>query len=179
MNEVLKTIGNRYTCRDYNDLKVEEEKIEAIVLAALQSPSGMNKQPWKIVVIDHKALIDEMSDYAMEELKNKEDQSTYLRMMERGGTLFYNAPLMFVVAIEEGKTLDCGIVVENMALAASSLGLGNCICGMARMPLSYAKYHDQIIPEGYVFGTSLLVGYSDTVNKPHDIDMNKVVYIKA
>ena len=178
MNEVLNVIKNRYSCRSFDGKKVEENKVEELVLAALASPSGMNQQPWKIVVVENKQLIDEMSCFGMDELKKKEDQSTYNRMMERGGTLFYNAPLMIVIAIKEGKELDCGIVVENIALAASSLGLGNCICGMARLPLSHKEYHDCIIPEGYVFGTSLLVGYPTHINKPHDVDMNKVVYVK-
>lgn len=177
MNEVLNIIKNRYSCRCFDGKYVEEEKVNALVLAALQSPSGMNNQPWKIVVINKKTLIDEMSDYGINKLKNKEDQSTYNRMMDRGGTLFYDAPLMFVVAIKEGKELDCGIVAENIAIASTSLGLGNCICGMARLPLTDKKYH-HLIPDGYEFGTSVLVGYSLKNDNPHEIDMNKVVYVK-
>lgn len=49
---------------------------------------------------------------------------------------------------------------------------------MARLPLSHEAYKNEIIPKGYVFGTSILIGYPKQVNKPHDIDMNKVVYVK-
>ena len=177
MNELLKVIGSRYSCRSYTGEPVEKEKVEALALAAVQSPSAVNRQAWKIIVIQDKSLIDEMNDCGMEMLRNQEDKSTYERMMGRGGKLFYNAPLMIVVAIKEGTQLDCGIVVENMALAATSLGLGNCICGMARMPLSKKEYADRIIPEGYVFGTSILVGYATSEGTPHVPDMDKITYI--
>lgn len=178
MNEVLNVIKNRYSCRDFNGETIENEKIEALALAAIQAPSAMNRQAWQIVVIKDKNLIDQMDHYAMEELKNREDKSLYERMMSRGGKLFYNASVVIVVAIEEGKKLDCGIVVENIALAATSLGLGNCICGMASLPLSSEEYSKKIIPEGYVFGTSILVGYAtNDEGCPHEPDMSKITYI--
>lgn len=178
MNEVLKVIGSRYSCRSFTGEAVETEKIEALALAGVQAPSAMNRQAWQIIVIKDKAIIDEMNDYGMEVLKNQEDKSTYERMMSRGGKLLYNAPCMIVVAIKEGKTLDCGIVVENIALAATSLGLGNCICGMAALPLSNEKFSKQILPEGYVFGTSILVGYATSNDgTPHEPDMSKITYI--
>ena len=51
MNEVLKVIGSRYSCRSYTGEPVEKEKVEAIALAAVQSPSAVNRQAWKIIVI--------------------------------------------------------------------------------------------------------------------------------
>ena len=177
MNEVLKVIGSRYSCRSYTGEPVEKEKIEAIVLAGVQAPSAVNAQPWKIIVVQDKAMIDAMDVCGMEMFKNQADQTVYNRMMSRGGKFLYNAPCMIVVAIKEGTQLDCGIVVENMALAATSLGLGNVICGMARVPLSKPEYKDVILPEGYVFGTSLLVGYATSEGTPHVPDMDKITYI--
>ena len=70
---------------------------------------------------------------------------------------------------------------ENIALAASSLGLGNVICGMAGMVFSTdngEKFKTQIIPAGYEFGVAVLVG--EAVNPegtPHVPDMDKIVYL--
>lgn len=181
MNETLKTIGARYSCRSYTGEAVEKEKVEAIALAAVQSPSGMNRQPWKIIVIQDKALIDEMDASAMALLAAQEDKSAYERMMSRGGRLYYNAPCMFVIAKEAGTDLDCGIVSENIALAASSLGLGNVICGMARMSFETEKgeeYKEKIIPAGYEFGVAVLVGYAvNPEGTPHVPDLDKIVYL--
>lgn len=182
MNETLKTIKNRYSCRKYTGEPVEQEKLEAIALAGLQAPSAMNNQPWKIIVIKDKAFIDEMDAATMDMLsKSEEQKGAYERMMSRGGKIFYNAPCMFVVAKEAGTDLDCGIVTENIALAASSLGLGNVICGLARLVFDTEKgeyFKGKMIPEGYELGMTVLVGYAaDEGGVPHEVDMGKVTYI--
>lgn len=182
MNETLKTIQTRYSCRSFKDAPIEKEKVDAIALAGVQSPSGLNLQPWKIIVLQNKEMIDEMDKTLMNKLASLEDRSIYERMMSRGGKVFYNAPCMYIVAKVPGKDLDCGIVVENMALAASSLGLGNVICGMAAMLINDecgAAYKEKLIPEGYEFGIALLVGYPvDTEGTPHEPDMSKIIYVE-
>ena len=182
MNETLKTMKTRYSCRSYTGEAIEKEKVEAIALAGVQSPSGLNQQPWKIVVLQNKKLIDEMNDALMAKLAAQEDRSAYERMMSRGGKVFYNASCMFVIAKLPGKDMDCGIVSENMALAASSLGLGNVICGMAAVLINDeeigAKYREMLIPEGYEFGVALLVGSPvNPEGTPHEPDLSKITYI--
>ena len=181
MNETLKTIQTRYSCRSFNDAPIEKEKIDAIALAGVQSPSGLNLQPWKIIVLQNKEMIAEMDKTLMNKLASLEDRSIYERMMSRGGNVFYNASCMYIVAKLPGKDLDCGIVVENMALAASSLELGNVICGMAAMLINDecgASYKEKLIPEGYEFGVALLVGYPvNAEGTPHEPDMSKIIYV--
>jgi len=182
MNETLQTIKNRYSCRSFKDTAVEKEKIEAIALAGVQSPSGMNVQPWKIVVLNNKTIIDEMNQTLMDKLAAQEDRTLYDRMMSRGGKVFYNAPLMYIIAKLPGKDLDCGIVCENMALAASSLGLGNVICGLAALLINDEigkEYKEKLIPEGYEFGVALLVGYpANEEGTPHEPDLSKIIYVE-
>lgn len=181
MNETLQTIKNRYSCRSFTGEAISQEQVKAIAQAAVQSPSAMNLQPWKIVVIQDKALIEEMDDATMKLLSMEEDKSTYERFMNRGGKLFYNAPCIFVIVKKEGSDLDCGIVTENIALAATSLGLGNVICGMAAMAFATEKgelFHKRIIPEGYEFGMSVLVGQAaGQKGTPHEADLSKIIYI--
>lgn len=182
MNETLKTIANRYSCRSFTDEAVSKEDVEAIALAGVQAPSAMNVQPWKIVVLRDKELIREMDVAVMDALSKQEDTSAYDRMMSHGGRLFYNTSCIFIVAMKQGTALDCGIVTENMALAASSLGLGNVICGMMRMVFDTAKgetFRETLIPAGYEFGMSLLVGHpaEDGYKEPHEADEEKIVYI--
>ena len=182
MSEVLNVIKNRYSCRSYNGEALTNEQVEALALAAVQAPSALNRQPWEIAVITDKAMIDEMNDSLMDYLSKQEDKSAYERMMSRGGKVFYNAPCMFVIAQKEGTALDTGIVAENIALAASSMGLGNVICGMARMLFDTekaAEYKKTLIPEGYEFGVAVLVGYATVENgTPHEPDLSKIRYIR-
>ena len=182
MNETLRVIAERYSCRAYESRLPEKEKLEAIALAAVQSPSGLNRQPWRIVIITDKAFIEEMDADGMRILSEAEDKSTYERFMQRGGTLYYNAPCMFLIL---GSTpvndCDVGIVSENIALTASSLGLGNVICGMARIPFSGPKGENfkkrAGITEGWDFGMSVLVGYAAATKEPHEADLSKIVFV--
>jgi len=182
MNETLKTIAQRYSCRAYDGRSVERGLLDAIALAAVQSPSGMNSQPWRINVVTDKAFIEEMDAEGMRLLaENPDSKSTYERMMNRGGTLFYNAPCMFVILKNTGGGDDIGIVSQNIALAASSLGLGNVICGMAGVPLRGPKGESfkkrAGIEDGWSFGMAVLVGYASKPGTPHEPDLNKVKFI--
>ena len=179
MNEVLKAISERFSCRDFSPEPLPKEQIETLVDAALASPSAMNLQPWHIIAVTDKALIDEMDESAMSD----KTQPYYERIMERGGRMFYNAPCVIVVAINDSEraVLDAGIVSQNISLAAHSLGLGNCICGMLRIPLEGergAEFAKRLcIPEGMKFGMSVLVGKINTPKKPHELDRMKVTYV--
>lgn len=180
MNETLKTIAERFSCRDFTGAPLSEEQIKAIVDAALASPSAMNRQPWHVIVVDDKALIDEMDAETMRILGAADDKSGYERIRERGGQVFYNAPCMFMIASDgsDYSSMDCGILSENVALAAHSLGLGSVICGMAGIVLSGergSEFKERMkFPEGYGFGIAILVGAVNTGKAPHELDKSKV-----
>ena len=183
MNETLKTIAQRYSCRAYDGRLPEKSMLEAIAAAAVQSPSGMNRQPWKIVVITNKDFIEEMDAEGMRILAESEDKSTYERFMNRGGTLYYNAPCMFLILKTSiVNDADIGIVSENIALAATSLGLGNVICGMASIPFNGEKgelfKRRAGFTEGWGFGMAVLVGYAEKSGVPHEPDFSKISYVE-
>lgn len=179
MNDVLLSIKERFTCRDFGPEPLTQEQVGALADAALASPSAMNAQPWHIIVVTDKKLIDEMDEYAMS------DKNTpyYGRIMERGGKMFYNAPCVVVIAINDSDwaPLDAGIVSQNISLAAHSMGLGSCICGMMRIPLGGDRGKEFVnrlgFPEGMKFGMSVLVGKVNQRKAPHELDTSKVTYV--
>jgi nitroreductase len=188
MNETLNVIKTRFSCRKFKSSAPKEADLKSIVEAALYSPSGMNRQKWQIIAVKDQALIKELEDEGMKSLKALPDQSSYERIMSRGGLLFYNAPLMIFIAIEKPTPetalsygIDCGIAAQNIALSAKSLGLDNVICGLAAFCFSKEKseYFKKKLQmkDGYSFGMSVLIGYADMEGKPHDPDFGKVVYI--
>jgi nitroreductase len=184
MNETLKTIAARYSCRDFAGTPLTDEQVKAIVDAALAAPSAVNRQPWHIIMITDKSIIDDMDKEAISILAAAEDKSAYERIQSRGGKVFYNAPSMVMVASDGSSygTMDCGILSQNVCLAAQSLGLGSVIVGMAGIPLSgpngEALKKRMQFPDGYVFGIGILVGTPKTAGKPHELNPNKVTYIK-
>lgn len=186
MNETLKVIKERYSCRAYTNKSVEPEKIKAIAKAGLQAPSALNIQPWHVIAITDKGLIDELNDCAMEWMKNQPDQSMYNRIVERGGKPYYNSPTMFLILkkVDGGRwaDLDCGIVTQNIALAATSLGLGNVISGMCSIPFAESIRAEEFKskvkwPQGYEFGMAVLAGYAQSEKQPHEIDEAKLTII--
>ena len=182
-NETLKSIAERYSCRDFADTPLTEAQVHALVEAAIAAPSALNRQPWHIIVITDKALISEMDAEGVYILSSDEDQSGYERIMSRGGKIFYNAPCMFMIAStgSDYATIDCGILSQNIALAAHSLGLGNVICGMAKIPLSGSRgdeFKKRIkFPDGYEFGMAVLAGNAKSGKEPHELDFTKVSYV--
>jgi len=184
MNETLKNIAERYTCRDFKSTPLNEQQIEALVSAALAAPSAMNLQPWHVIMVTDKSIIDEMDLEGMEILKNAEDKSGYDRMMSRGGKMFYNAPSMALVFSDGSSwgTFDCGILCQNVVIAAQSMGLGTCIVGMAGVPLGGPKadeYKKRLgFPEGHTFAVGILVGEINSGKDPHEHDLSKVSYVR-
>jgi len=184
INETLKTIAARYSCRDFAGTPLSDAEVKALADAAAAAPSAMNRQPWHIIMITDKALIDEMDSAGLNALASEEDKSGYERVMSRGGKLFYNAPCMVMVASDgsSSASMDCGILCQNVALAAHSIGLGNVICGMAGIPLAGPRGDEfkkrMEFPEGYKFGIAVLVGTANSSKEPHELDPGKLTYIK-
>lgn len=185
MNETLNVIAGRYSCRAFKKEPIPEALLEQIALAGAQAPSSHNRQPWHIVVVTNPALLEDLEGEVLASLEAQPNQANYNFIMKMGGSVFYGAPCFIVIAMDtrqKSAALDCGIVGENIALAASSLGLGNVFCGFA-----YHAFHgsrgDEFrarlgFPEGYDFCCSVLVGYPDATKAPHEPDLAKITYLK-
>ena len=57
-NLVIETIMARRSVRMYKDMPVERCKLQKIVECGINAPSGMNKQPWQVRVVDSREYID-------------------------------------------------------------------------------------------------------------------------
>ncbi|NLJ41099.1 MAG: nitroreductase family protein [Clostridiales bacterium] len=185
MNEVLKVISTRFSCRNFTDEPVAQEHLEAIAKAAVESPSAMNLQPWRIVAVTDRELLDEIDSAIMEGLKET-DQNRYDRMVARGGKIFFGGTAVFFIPtkIDESNpytNIDLGIVSQTIALAATSLGLGSLICGYSRHGFKgeKGKYFAKRLgfPPGYRLDLAVVVGHKGAEGSPHEPDMSKISYI--
>ena len=186
VNETLKNIKERYACRDYSDQMPSEEQLAAIAQAAIEAPSGMNRQFWHVAVVTNKELISEMEKEGLEMIRQT-SQSGYERLMSRGGTLFYHAPCVVYFAIKTAspagaELVDLGIIAQNVALAATSLGLASCHCGFAAMAFAGKKkesFKKKLqFPDGYECGMAVLLGYAKASGTPHVPDQSKISWIR-
>ena len=118
MNEVLNNIITRRSVKKYKPDMVSDELIEQIVRAGTFAPTGMNKQSPIILAVTNKQMRDKLSD-----------MNRRVGGWGEGMDPFYGAPVVLVVlANREYPTAvyDGSIVMENLMLAAHSLGVDSC-----------------------------------------------------
>ena len=104
---------SRTSIRRYTEKKVEPEKIELLLKAAMAAPSAANRQPWSFIVVTEKNVLQQLADTL-----------PYAKMTAE-------APLAIIVCGNMDKTLegeahnywvqDVSASIENLLLAAHAL----------------------------------------------------------
>ncbi len=123
MNEVIKTLIERRSCKNYTDRQVEEEALGEILKAGTYAANGMARQAPKIVVLQKKEDISALERLNASIMGNPELHP------------FYGAPTVCVVLADASvrtATEDGALVIGNMMAAAWSLGVGSCWIHRAR-----------------------------------------------
>ncbi|WP_418991422.1 nitroreductase family protein [Alistipes sp.] len=146
--DFLALAKRRYACRKYRDTKVEKEKLALILEAGRVAPTGANRQPQRLVVVE--------SQEGMERLARC--------------TRDFGAPLAIVVCADtseawtrkyDGKQIgdiDATIVTDHMMLAAASLGLDTLWVCMFKPEAVREEFG---LPAHVEPVNILLVGYGD------------------
>ena len=114
---MVEAIAKRKSVRSFADKKVEPEKIESLLRAAMRAPSGINGQPWEFVVVDDKEILSTIYQFGP------------------GNRSLLTAPMIIVVLdkeipfrMEKGLTWlnpqDLAACTQNILLQAVEEGLG-------------------------------------------------------
>ena len=179
VNPVLNNIMARRSIRKYLDKSVEHEKLEVVVRAGINAPSGMNRQPWIVRVVEDQKLIADVTEVY------KQENAEMVKRDKDFKNMFRNAPNLICVCTPAngGGELDAGLLGENMMLAAQSLGLGTCcLGGPVRFLLSNEKckfFLDRLdIPADYKLNYIIAIGYPDEQPEAKPRDASKVKFIK-
>ena len=184
--KTIETIKTRYSCRAFSDKMPSDADLQVIAEAALASPSAMNLQPWRIIIVKNKDLLAEFEAEGMKNIAALPYKGTYERIMSRGGKLYYNTPCQFIIPIPKDSKwarIDCGIITQTIALAAASIGINSLICGLIEFAFSgdKAQYFGERldISDDEEIGISILLGYADEtgVKPPHELDLTKISLI--
>ncbi len=179
VNPVLSSIMARRSIRKYLDKPVEHEKLEMIAQAGINAPSGINRQPWIVRVVEDQKLIADVTEVY------KQENAEQVKRDKDFKNMFRNAPNLICVCTPAngGGELDAGLLGENIMLAAQSLGLGTCcLGGPVRFLLSNEKckfFLDRLdIPDDYKLNYIIAIGYPDEQPDAKPRDASKVKYIK-
>ena len=115
--DAMENLLTRRSVRKYKPDMVPKEVLEQIVRAGTYAPSGMGRQPCKIVVLQKKEDIE-----ALEKLN--------AAILGSSGDPFFGAPVVLVVLADRSACptyrYDGSLVMGNLMLAAHALGLGSC-----------------------------------------------------
>jgi len=173
MNETLTSIKNRRSIRKFKPEQIGEKELEAIMEAAIYAPSAMNQQKWHFTVIQNRDWFNKTAPTIRESLLKSPIPFFVERAKDPSFDVFYHAPtVVFITADEKAnwQEFDCGAAAENIALAATSLGIDSCIIGMSSILFegdgADAVKKELGIPEGYKFVISVALGYRDMDSPP-------------
>ena len=163
----MKEIFERVSIRKYTDRAVEDEKILAILRAAMAAPSAGNQQPWEFYVVRDRSKLEELSRV-----------SPYAGCAKA-------APVAIVSAYREKlwapayAQIDMSIAMENLWLACGEQGLGGVWLGIAPVEDRMRAVEDIVgIPEGLRAFAIFPLGYPAEERKQQDrFDESRIHYV--
>jgi nitroreductase len=153
---IIETLKNRRSIRRYADTPVEKEKVEALIQAALLSPSSRGIRPWEFIVVDDGAVLQELA-----------------HSKEHGASFISDAPLGIVVIADTTMSdvwiEDTSIASIIIQIAAETLELGSCWVQIRERMHDDRTTADMYIrellgiPEHYTVESVIGIGYPDEV----------------
>ena len=158
--EMFEAIRERRSVRHFLPDPLKPEELDAVLDAGHRAPSWANTQCWRLVVVSDPAV--------------KQKLSATMAPTNPGAKAVLQAPVTIVVCAQLGLSgfyggqprtdkgdwymFDCALCVENMCLAATALGLGTVILGLA----DSRRIAEAVgLPEGLAAACLLPLGHPD------------------
>jgi nitroreductase len=117
MNETLKVLETRRSCRNFKQQSVNKEDLDAIIKAGTYAATGMGKQSPIIIAVTDKEIRDELSE-----------ENRKIGGWNEGFDPFYGAPVILIVLADKSVptyVYDGALVMGNLMNAAESLGVAS------------------------------------------------------
>lgn len=166
--EVLEAIKTRRSIRRYKSTPVDDKTIELVLEAARWAPSWHNTQCWRFIVVRDSKIKDKIADTLIAVSPDRPNRSA---------EAIRNAPVAIVACAELGKSgysareprelvtdkgdwymFDVALAMQNLTLAAHSLGLGTVHVGL----FDAKKVTDILgVPQGFAVVSMTPLGYPD------------------
>lgn len=154
--DVFEAIDNRKTIRKFDEYKPTVDEVKRIIESARLAPSAMNTQNWKFIAIFNTETKDALAQCvldAYDKILSKADAEIASKVEQYKGhsTFFKKAPAVIVCVEKDAPSfmggvlekagfssdeirlmrpdsflLSMGGAIENMFLAAYSMGIGSC-----------------------------------------------------
>lgn len=165
MNLIIENMYKRKSVRRFTEKQLSDEEIITIVEAGIQAPSGHNAQSAYYTIVQDRDLIDKMNHMAKAEMQKSEvDWIKKFGASERYH-LLHNAPTVIIVSAKDdaySPVEDSSAAIQNMLLAATSLGIGSVWIGLIKFFLHLDEAREMLnIKEGYTPLFAVCFGYEN------------------
>ena len=177
-NPVTQAIMARRSIRKYLNKPVEHEKLAFLAECGINAPSGSNRQPWVLRVVENQELLAQVNNVF------KTINAKQIARDKGFKNMFRNAPNIILICTPAngGGEIDAGMLGQNIMLAAQSIGLGTCcLGGVVRFIQTNPKiefFREALgIPIDYKINYIIAVGYPDETPEAKPRDLSKVIFI--
>lgn len=176
MNDTLKVLETRRSCRSFKPDMVKEEDIQAVIKAGTYAATGRGLQSPIIIAVTNKEKRDEISR------ANRCINPAWAEDFDP----FYGAPVILIVLADRNVPTylyDGSLVLGNMMNAAESLGLGSIWIHRAKEEFD-SDFGKQILKELGIEGDYEGIGHcalgyaAEPAKAPAPRKENYVYYIK-
>jgi nitroreductase len=174
-NEVLKTIRGRRSVIRFTDQAVTDDEIAAILEAGRWAPSYINSQPWEFLVVRDPKMRVRLGEI--------------LRRITVAWQGFAAAPASILVMADPARdprhlAEDGAAAVQNMALAAHSLGLATFWAGLHAVPEAKGSAESELkstlgIPAGMQLVAMLPVGHAAYAATTSRRPLSEIVHVES
>lgn len=172
MNETIKNLIERRSCRKYSTTQIKEEKLNSVLKAGEYAPTGMGRQSPIILVLQNKEKVEKLSKLNAKIMGTDKDP-------------FYGAPTVLIVLADKNIGTykeDGSLVLGNLMNAAYSLGLGSCWIHRAKEEFETEEGKELLkewnIPENYVGIGHCVLGYPEEKSEAKPRKEDYIRFIK-
>ncbi|WP_123054146.1 nitroreductase family protein [Clostridium sp. JN-1] len=129
MTDYFNLIKQRESCRNYTDKTVEKEKLISCIEAARIAPSACNGQPWRFIVVNNREISSKVAKCIQDVVMNKftEKCPAFIIVLQEKTDI--KARIGGSIKNQDYASVDIGIAVCQLCLAATEQGLSTCIMG--------------------------------------------------
>jgi nitroreductase len=174
-NDVLTCIHERRSTRRFTDKQISSEQLDALLDAAIWAPSGSNSQSWLFTAIQKEDVLLQLNELVREGFQHWAPDDDYPGKLHAkefsqkdGYNFYYHAPTLIIASNRpnyENAMADCSLALENIFLAAQSLGLGSCYINQLHWlrddPGVRAYLLELGIPKEHTICSSAAIGFID------------------
>jgi nitroreductase len=174
-NEVLRAIRARRSTRSFTGEQISPEQLDILLDAAIWAPSGGNNQSWLFTAIQRKDLLEKLNALVREGFQRWTPDDDYPGKLgakehsaREGYNFYYPAPTLIIASNKpnyENAMADCALALENIFLAAQSIGLGSCYINQLHWLRGDAEIREFLfelgIPKEHTICSSAAIGFID------------------